>query len=233
MRVEHRGRRAGIAELLRESCLAPASSTARGCPSRSATTDGRPSRPRRRLRPGDRRLPLRARRSRRDRDRPDASPRRARARTPRGDGARRRDRSGRRRAAAVRRRELRPRLEQRRPPPHAGHAGGAARDPPRARARAARRAIIVYNRNSFHYWLTQVLYEGDPRGGLVKERSMAGVLSRGVEYSSIGARPLVRVYSPRQMRELMTRRGVRRRRRSTSGTSSRATRRSRTCCGAG
>ena len=32
---------------------------------------------------------------------------------------------------------------------------------------------------------------------------MAGVLSRGVEYSSIGARPLVRVYSPRQMRELM------------------------------
>lgn len=56
--------------------------------------------------------------------------------------------------------------------------------------------IIVYNRHSFHYWLTQVLYEGVLRGGLLKERSMEGVLSRGVEYSSIGARPLVRVYSP-------------------------------------
>jgi ubiquinone/menaquinone biosynthesis C-methylase UbiE len=63
--------------------------------------------------------------------------------------------------------------------------------------------IIVYNRNSFHYWLTQVFYEGVLRGGLLKERSMSGVLSRGVEYSSIGARPLVRVYSPKQMCELM------------------------------
>lgn len=63
--------------------------------------------------------------------------------------------------------------------------------------------IIVYNRNSFHYWLTQVFYEGIVRGGLLQERSMAGVLSRGVEYTSIGARPLVRVYSPKQMRGLM------------------------------
>jgi ubiquinone/menaquinone biosynthesis C-methylase UbiE len=67
--------------------------------------------------------------------------------------------------------------------------------------------VIVYNRNSFHYWLTQALYEGVLRRGLLKEGSMAGVLSRGVEYSSIGARPLVRVYSPKQMRELMTEAG--------------------------
>jgi len=67
--------------------------------------------------------------------------------------------------------------------------------------------VIVYNRNSFHYWLTQVLYEGILKGGLLKERSMAGVLSRGVEYSSIGARPLVRVYSPKQLQTLMKRAG--------------------------
>ena len=67
--------------------------------------------------------------------------------------------------------------------------------------------VIVYNRNSFHYWLTQVLYEGVLRGGLLEERSMAGVLSRGVEHSSIGARPLVRVYSARQFRTLMLRAG--------------------------
>jgi len=68
--------------------------------------------------------------------------------------------------------------------------------------------VIVYNRNSFHYWLTQVLYEGVLRGGLVKERSMAGVLSRGVEYSSIGARPLVNVYSPKQVRKMLQAAGL-------------------------
>jgi len=60
--------------------------------------------------------------------------------------------------------------------------------------------VIVYNRNSFHYWLAQVLWLGLIRGWLVRERSMERVLSRGVEHSSIGARPLVRVYSPRAMR---------------------------------
>lgn len=63
--------------------------------------------------------------------------------------------------------------------------------------------VIVYNRNSFHYWLTQVLYWGVLRGGLLKERSMASVLSREVEYSSVGARPLVRVYSPKAAARLL------------------------------
>jgi hypothetical protein len=48
-----------------------------------------------------------------------------------------------------------------------------------------------------------VLYQGIIRRGLLEEKSMAGVLSRGVEVSSIGARPLVRVYSPREMRRIM------------------------------
>ena len=36
---------------------------------------------------------------------------------------------------------------------------------------------------------------------------MAGVLSSGVEYSSIDARPLVRVYSRRQLRRMMSEAG--------------------------
>ncbi|HUP33391.1 MAG TPA: methyltransferase domain-containing protein [Gaiellaceae bacterium] len=68
--------------------------------------------------------------------------------------------------------------------------------------------VIVYNRNSFHYWLAQVLQQGVLRGGLLREHSMAGVLSSGVEHSSIGARPLVRVYTPRQLRELLTEAGL-------------------------
>lgn len=64
--------------------------------------------------------------------------------------------------------------------------------------------IVVYNKRSLHYWVDQVLLHGVLRGALLRERSMAGVLSRNIEHSSIGARPLVRVYSPRQLRGLMT-----------------------------
>jgi len=63
--------------------------------------------------------------------------------------------------------------------------------------------VLVYNRRSFHYWLFQVLWQGIRHGQLLEERSMEGVLSRGVERSSIGARPLVRVYSPGQVVRLM------------------------------
>lgn len=63
--------------------------------------------------------------------------------------------------------------------------------------------IVVYNRASFHYWLDQVLLNGVLYRGLLRERSMEGVMSRTVEFSSSGARPLVRVYSPRAMRRLM------------------------------
>ena len=38
---------------------------------------------------------------------------------------------------------------------------------------------------------------------------MAGVLSRGVEQSSIEARPLVHVYSPRAVRNILTDAGLR------------------------
>lgn len=63
--------------------------------------------------------------------------------------------------------------------------------------------LIVYNRRSFHYWLSQVLTQGVLKRQLLEERSMAGVLSRNVEQTSIGARPLVRVYSSRQLRAML------------------------------
>jgi ubiquinone/menaquinone biosynthesis C-methylase UbiE len=66
-----------------------------------------------------------------------------------------------------------------------------------------RATVIVYNRDSLHYWVHQVLTRGVLMGGLIRERNMAGVLSSGVEYSSIDARPLVRVYSRRQLRRMM------------------------------
>lgn len=60
--------------------------------------------------------------------------------------------------------------------------------------------VLVYNRDSFHYWLSQVLWSGVLKGGLLREHSIAGVLAAGVEHSTAGGRPLVRVYSPRAMR---------------------------------
>ncbi len=63
--------------------------------------------------------------------------------------------------------------------------------------------VIVYNRDSLHYWVHQVLAHGILRGGILRERGMAGVLSRNVEYSSIGARPLVRVYGRRQLAAML------------------------------
>jgi hypothetical protein len=63
--------------------------------------------------------------------------------------------------------------------------------------------IIVYNRNSYYYWVGLFMWVGLVEGHLWRERSMAGVLSRTVEASSIEARPLVRVYSPKQLRRML------------------------------
>jgi ubiquinone/menaquinone biosynthesis C-methylase UbiE len=62
--------------------------------------------------------------------------------------------------------------------------------------------VIVYNRNSLHYWLDQVLMEAILKGRLLRERSMEQVLAR-VEVSSVDARPLVRVYSPKRFRRML------------------------------
>ena len=86
---------------------------------------------------------------------------------------------------------------------HTPDMGAALREIRRVLRPGGEALIIVYNRASFHYWMTQVLYRAIIRRELLRERSMAGVLSSGVERSSIGARPLVRVYSPRQMRATM------------------------------
>jgi ubiquinone/menaquinone biosynthesis C-methylase UbiE len=66
--------------------------------------------------------------------------------------------------------------------------------------------IILYNRHSWHYWLEQVLWQGIVRHRIFGE-GMDRILSSNVEKSSIGAMPLVRVYSQRQVRRLLQRAG--------------------------
>jgi ubiquinone/menaquinone biosynthesis C-methylase UbiE len=59
--------------------------------------------------------------------------------------------------------------------------------------------VIVYNRNSFHYWLTQFFWHGLVRGRLARTKSVDGVMSETVERTSVGARPLVHAYSPKEV----------------------------------
>jgi SAM-dependent methyltransferase len=64
--------------------------------------------------------------------------------------------------------------------------------------------IIVYNRASAWFWLTLVFAYGIGRGLLIKERgSIEGIASRIVERSTVGARPLVRFYTPRRLRRML------------------------------
>jgi ubiquinone/menaquinone biosynthesis C-methylase UbiE len=68
---------------------------------------------------------------------------------------------------------------------------------------AGRATIIVYNRDSAHYWIEQVLRFGLLQRQLLSERTMSNVLSTNVEYSSLRVRPLVRVYSRRNLGRLV------------------------------
>jgi ubiquinone/menaquinone biosynthesis C-methylase UbiE len=69
-----------------------------------------------------------------------------------------------------------------------------------------RLSLILYNRNSWFYWLEVVLWRGLWRRRLFRG-GVAGILSSDVERTSIGARPLVRVYSRRQLRAMLHRAG--------------------------
>jgi ubiquinone/menaquinone biosynthesis C-methylase UbiE len=64
--------------------------------------------------------------------------------------------------------------------------------------------IILYNRSSARFWLELIGVYGIVRGRLFKERgSIEGLASRSVEYSTVDARPLVRFYTPSQVRALL------------------------------
>jgi ubiquinone/menaquinone biosynthesis C-methylase UbiE len=66
--------------------------------------------------------------------------------------------------------------------------------------------VILYNRNSLHYWLETILWQGIVHHRLLRE-SVGEVLSSTIERTSIGARPLVRVYSERQVQGMLRRAG--------------------------
>jgi ubiquinone/menaquinone biosynthesis C-methylase UbiE len=63
--------------------------------------------------------------------------------------------------------------------------------------------VMLYHRNSLHYWGAIIINRGILRGQLLRRGSTPqGLLSRYAEYSEHDARPLVKVYSREQARAL-------------------------------
>ena len=60
---------------------------------------------------------------------------------------------------------------------------------------------MVYAENSIQYWRDLVLWQGLRQGQLL-DLSIGEIMSRSVEISETGARPLVKVYRPKQLKEM-------------------------------
>ena len=62
--------------------------------------------------------------------------------------------------------------------------------------------IMLYHRNSLNYWIEIVLRRGVLGLEFLRGRSAEQIMSRVIEFSDHDARPLVKVYSRRRVREL-------------------------------
>jgi SAM-dependent methyltransferase len=62
--------------------------------------------------------------------------------------------------------------------------------------------IMLYHRNSLNYWLEIVLRRGVLGLEFLRGRSAEEIMSRVIEFSDNDARPLVKVYSRKEVREL-------------------------------
>ena len=67
-----------------------------------------------------------------------------------------------------------------------------------------RSIIMVYAENSLHYWGVQVGLLG-LRNGMLETSSVGDIMSRSVEMTANDARPLVKVYTKRRLRQLFER----------------------------
>lgn len=62
--------------------------------------------------------------------------------------------------------------------------------------------VMLYHRNSWAYWFELMLRQGVTRGELFRGLKSGDILSKYVEVNEAGGRPLVKVYSRREAREL-------------------------------
>ena len=85
---------------------------------------------------------------------------------------------------------------------HTPDTAGAIRELHRVLRTGGVAKVMLYHRNSLNYWLEIVLRRGVLGAEFLRGRSAEEIMSRVVKHSEHEARPLVKVYSRKQMREL-------------------------------
>jgi SAM-dependent methyltransferase len=87
---------------------------------------------------------------------------------------------------------------------HTPDTAGAIREVHRVLRPGGVAKVMLYHRNSLNYWFEIVLRRGVFGLEFLRGRSAEEIMSRVVEHSDHNARPLVKVYSRAEMRELFS-----------------------------
>jgi ubiquinone/menaquinone biosynthesis C-methylase UbiE len=87
---------------------------------------------------------------------------------------------------------------------HTPDTAGAIREVRRVLRPGGTAKVMLYHRNSLNYWLEIFLRRGLFGGEFMRGRSAEEIMSRVIEFSDHGARPLVKVYSRREARALFS-----------------------------
>ncbi|HEU4833788.1 MAG TPA: class I SAM-dependent methyltransferase [Pyrinomonadaceae bacterium] len=85
---------------------------------------------------------------------------------------------------------------------HTPDTAGAIREIHRVLRPGGVAKVMLYHRNSLNFWGEVVLRHGVLGAEFLRGKSTREIMSRVIEYSEHGGRPLVKVYSRRQAREL-------------------------------
>ena len=85
---------------------------------------------------------------------------------------------------------------------HTPDTEGAIREVHRVLRKGGIAKVMLYHRDSLNYWVDVVLRRGVLHGDFLRGQRTKEIMSRFVEYSEHDARPLVKVYSRKQARDL-------------------------------
>ncbi len=85
---------------------------------------------------------------------------------------------------------------------HTPDTSGAIREIHRVLKPGGIAKVMVYHKGSLNYWGEMMLHRGILRGELLRGHSPEEIMSRWVEYSQHGGRPLVKAYTRQQARNL-------------------------------
>lgn len=85
---------------------------------------------------------------------------------------------------------------------HTPDTAGAVREVHRVLRRGGTAKVMLYHKHSLYYWSEMIVRRGLIGGEFLRGRSTHEIMSRWVEHSEHGGRPLVKVYSRRESRKL-------------------------------